>query len=123
MLSFGDQPEDQISNLLRNSSPPCRLLNLGDPVPVESEACPMPTNHGLWCDHDQSLFPGGPESMGNNPEQFVEPLEPWPRMPAFQNGEQLPKREILQHKFSTAAKKTNEDPKREQKHVVHEAGL
>jgi hypothetical protein len=83
----------------------------------------MPANHGLWCDNDQSLFPRGPEPMGNDPEEFVKPTEPRPRMSTFQNGELLPKREILQHKFLTAAKKTNEDPKPEQKHVVHGPGL
>jgi hypothetical protein len=44
-------------------------------------------------------------------------------MSTFENGELLPKREILQHKFPTAAKKANEDSQPEQKPVVHGPGL
>ena len=83
----------------------------------------MPPNHCLWRDDDQSFFPGGPELMGNDPEQFVEEIEPWPRMPTFQNGELLPKHEILQHKLPTATKKANEYTKPEQEEVVHEPRL
>jgi len=61
--------------------------------------------------------------MGDNPEKFVEPIEPWPRMSAFHNGELLPKREILQHKLPTAMEKTNDCSEPEQKQVVHEPGL
>ena len=60
---------------------------------------------------------------GNDPEQFVEQIEPWPRMSTFQNGELLPQREILQHKLPTASKHANEHSKPEQEQVVHEAGL
>ena len=83
----------------------------------------MPPNHCLWGDHDQSFFPGGPELLGNNPEQFVEQIEPWPWMSTFQNGELLPQREILQYTFPTAAKKANEYSEPEQEQAVHEPGL
>ena len=52
--------------------------------------------------------------MGNDPEQIVEQIELWPRMAAFQNGELLPNREILQHKLPTATKKANEYTKPQQ---------
>jgi hypothetical protein len=74
----------------------------------------MPPNHCLGRDDDQRFFPGGPELMGNDPEQFVEQFESWPRMPTFQNDELLPKRKILQHKLPTATKKTIEYTKPEQ---------
>ncbi len=61
--------------------------------------------------------------MGNDPEQFVEQIERWPWMSTFQNRELLPKREILQHKLPTAAKKANEYSEPEQKQVVHGPGL
>lgn len=53
--------------------------------------------------------------MRNDPEEFVEPIEPWPRMSTFQNCELLPKREILPHKPPAAAKKANEYSEPEQK--------
>ena len=120
---LNNHPEDQISNLPRNSSPACWLSDPGDQAPVETEACPMPANHRLRRDDDQSFFPDGPETMGSDPEQFVEQIELWPRMSTFQNGELLPKREILQHKLPTATKKANEYSEPEQKQVVHEHGL
>jgi hypothetical protein len=83
----------------------------------------MPSNHRLRRDDDQSFFPGGLELMGSDPEQFVEQIEPWPRMSRFQNGELLPKREILQRKLPTATKKANQYSEPEQKQVVHEHGL
>jgi hypothetical protein len=120
---LGNYPEDQISNLPRNSSPACWFSDPGDQAPVETEACPMPSNHRLRRDDDQSFFPGGPELMGSDPEEFVEQIEPCPRMSTFQNGELLPKREILQHKLPMATKKANQYSEPEQKQVVHEPGL
>ena len=69
------------------------------------------------------FFPGGPELLGNNPEQFVEQIEPWPWMSTFQNAELLPQGEILQYKFPTVTKKANEYSEPEQKQAVHEPGL
>src|ERR1700678_1256966 len=92
---LGNHPEDQIPNFLRNPSPPCRLSDPGDQPPVETKACPVPPDHCLWRHQDQSFLPGEPELMSNDPEQFVEQIEPWPRMSTFQNGELLPQREIL----------------------------
>ena len=83
----------------------------------------MPPKYCLWRDHDQSFFPGGPDLTGNDPEQFVDQIELWPRMSTFQYGELLPQREILQHKLPTASKNAIEHSKPEQEQVVHEAGL
>jgi hypothetical protein len=83
------------------------------------EARPMPANHRLRCDGNQGFFSGGPELMGHGPEQLVEQIEPWSRMSTFQNGELLPKREILQHQPPTATKKANEYSEAEQKQVEH----
>ena len=44
-------------------------------------------------------------------------------MSTFQNGELLPKREILQHQLPAATEKANEYSEPEQKEVVHEAEL
>ena len=120
---LGDHSEDQIPNLLRNTFPPCWLSDPRDQAPVETKACPMPPNYCLWRDHDQCLSPAGQDLTGNDPEQFVDQIEPWPRMSTFQNGELLPQRKILQHKLPTASKNANEHSKPEQEQVVHEAGL
>jgi hypothetical protein len=116
---LGNYPEDHISNLPRNSSPACWFSDPGDQAPVETEACPMPSNHRLRRDDDQSFFPGGPELMDSDPEGFVEQIEPWAPMSTFQNGELLPKREILQHKLPMATKKANEYSEPEKKQIEH----
>jgi hypothetical protein len=54
---LGNYPEDQISNLPRNSSPACWFSDPGDQAPVETEACPMPTDHSFRPDNDESFFP------------------------------------------------------------------
>jgi hypothetical protein len=92
LLDELNRPEDQIPNLFRNPSPPCWFSDPGDQTPVETKACPVLPDHCLWRDQDQSFFPGGPELMGNDPEQFVEQIEPRPWMSTFQNGELLPQR-------------------------------
>jgi hypothetical protein len=61
--------------------------------------------------------------MGKDPEHFVEQIEPWLGTSTFQNGELMPKREILQHKLPTAAKKAKEYCELEQKQANHEPGL
>ena len=83
----------------------------------------MPANHRLRRDDDPSFFPGGPERMGHDPEQFVEQIEPWPRMSTFQNGELLPEREIFQHKLPAVTRKANEYSEAKQEQVVHEPEL
>jgi hypothetical protein len=61
--------------------------------------------------------------MGHDPEQFVEQIEPWPRMSTFQNGELLPEREIFQHKLPAVTRKANEYSEAKQEQVVHEPEL
>jgi hypothetical protein len=75
----------------------------------------MPANHRPRCDDDQSFFPGGPELIGNDPEQSVEQIERWPRLSTFQNSKLLPKPENLRHKLPAVTKKANEDPEPKQK--------
>ena len=57
--------------------------------------------------------------MGSDPEQFVEQIEPWPRMSTFQNGELLPKREILQDEMPKTTKRASKRSEREKKQIEH----
>jgi len=53
--------------------------------------------------------------MGNYPEQFVEQIEPWPRMPTFQNDELLPEGEILEDKMPTTTTRASKRSEPEKK--------
>jgi hypothetical protein len=114
---LGNHPEDQISNLFREPSPPCRLSGPGDQAPIETEACPMPSNHRLRRDDNQSFFPGGPEPVGNDPEEFVEAAQHRSRVATFQYGELLPEREVFQYEMPTTAKRASKRSGPEKKQI------
>src|SRR6266480_4314039 len=62
---LNNHPENQFLNLLR---PP----DLGDQLPVQTEAAPVPTHHGFGRDRNEGLLPSGPESADGDPEELVE---------------------------------------------------
>ena len=49
----------------------------------------MPTHHGFRRDHNKGLLPSAPESADRDPEELVEQVQSWPRMPTFQDGQLL----------------------------------
>jgi hypothetical protein len=114
---LGNHPENQISNLFREPSPPCRLSGPGDQAPIETEACPMPSNHRLRRDDNQSFFPGGPEPVGNDPEEFVEAAQHRSRVATLQYGELLPEREVFQYEMPTTAKRASKRSQPEKKQI------
>jgi hypothetical protein len=120
---LSDHPEDQIPNLLGNSPPPCWLSDPGDQTPVETKACPMPSNHCLRLNYNQSFFPAGPELMGNYSEQFVEAAQNRSRVATLQYSQLLSEREVLQDKMPTATKKADEYYEPQQKQVVRRSEL
>jgi hypothetical protein len=115
----GDHPEDQISRFLRQSSPPCWLSDPGDEAPIETEACPMRSNHCLRRDHDQSFFPRRPEPMGNDPKEFVKAAKHRSRVATLQHSELLSEREVLQDGTPTATKHANERSEPEKKLIEY----
>ncbi len=87
--------ENQISDFLGESSSTNLLSHPGDQAPVHAEASTMPTDHGLRGDHNERLLPSGPKLAREHPEELIERTELGPGMPAFQEGELLPKRQVL----------------------------
>ena len=82
-------PEDQFPNFPRRRSSPHRRPGPGDQPPVQAETSPVPPDHSLGCNHEQRLFPSGPEPTDGNPEELVERAYSGLRMPTFQHGELL----------------------------------
>jgi hypothetical protein len=79
----------------------------------------MPSNHCLWRDYNQSFFPGGPELMANDPEQFVEQIQPWSRVSTFQNDELLSEGKILEDEMPTTTKRASKRSEPERKQIEH----
>ena len=70
---FGNHPEDQIPNLLRDSASANTLpADFGQHAPIEPESSSVPLNHRFGKDEDEKLLPVRPHLAGDNPEQFVE---------------------------------------------------
>lgn len=98
---LGKHAENQVPDLFREPFSTHLLSHPGDDAPVQTEAGSMPTNHGFRSNHDERLFPPGPESAGDHPEDFVESAELWFGMLTFQYGELLPERQIFHEQAPT----------------------
>jgi hypothetical protein len=55
----------------------------------------MPANNRLRLDENQSSLPSAPNPLQRHPEQSVGSSKPRLRMPPFQNGQLLPKRQVF----------------------------
>jgi len=97
---LSNHAEDQVSHLCRELLSIDPHFRSGDEAPVQTEARSMPTNHGFRGDQDERLFPPGPVSEGGHPEEFVEHTKLGFGVLAFQRGELLPQRQILQEQAS-----------------------
>jgi hypothetical protein len=73
---FSDHPKNQLAHFPADWFSSDRLSSSRDPTPVQSEAGPGPTNHGLREDEDQRSLPSRPCSVKSDPEQFVKDAEP-----------------------------------------------
>src|SRR5258708_34319181 len=84
---LNDHPENQFLNFHRRLSSPDGPPDPGDQLPVQTESAPVPTHHGFGRDSNEGLLPSGPESAAGDPEELVEQVYSWPRMPTFQAGQ------------------------------------
>ena len=105
---LGNYLEDQVTNFFGDPSPSKLLANSRDQFPIQPEPCSVPTDNSFGRDDNENLFPSRPESTDRDPEEPANQCQIWPRMPTFQDGELLTKREILKDKFSTTTKEANE---------------
>jgi len=67
---------------------------------------PVPADHRVRQDHNESLLPLGPELSGHDPEQFVEQPESWPAAFSLQNHQLLAKSQIFEQEIATATEET-----------------
>jgi hypothetical protein len=70
------------------------------PRPVQLKTGPVPTNHSLWLDEDQSSLPSRPHSPQKNPEQSVRRPKPQLGMLPLKDCELLTKCQVFQEEIS-----------------------
>ncbi len=111
--------EDQLAHLLRLLSSANRPAHSGNQFPVQAEASPMPSDYGFWSNHDQYLFPFGPEPSRQNPEDLVEYCESRPGKPSIQCHELLAKSKVLKKQCPTSPEKTRDQTGEQADRVDH----
>ena len=92
---LGNHAEDEFAQFSADAFSSHAVSMPREPSPIQLESGPMPANNGLWLDKNQRLFPSRPEPLQDYPKQFVWSSKPRLRVPLFQNGELLPKSQIL----------------------------
>src|SRR5262252_296472 len=66
--------EDQLPNFRRQFFPAELFSRLRDPTPVQAKTSAMPANDRLRIDQHQRLLPRTPETAGEYPRRFCQPL-------------------------------------------------
>src|SRR5205807_8166329 len=79
-----------------------------DQAPVKSKSGTMPANHRLKINEHERLLPGGPETTGEYPEDFVNRSHSGSGMLALQHSQLLPESEIFQEQASMRSKAAGE---------------
>jgi hypothetical protein len=91
-----DHQEDQFTDLLGDSSSTADAFShFAEHGPVQFESSLVPPSNRFRQDEKERLFPIGPDVARYDPEQFVECLQSWPRVLAFQDSELLAEREVF----------------------------
>ena len=113
--------EDQLLELFRDRRSP-DLLGFRFEPPVPPERTTMPLHHGFWLHHQERSLPPRPHLPDCDPKPPIHPGQPRPSILSFQDGDLLPKDEVLQHQTATAAKEAKHDSEGESKEAEHERG-
>jgi hypothetical protein len=118
-----DHAKDEVAQFPADGFSPHASSMPRNPGPIHLESGSMPANHRLWLDENQRLLPSAPESPQDQPEQSISGNKPRLRVPPFQNGQLLPKREVFQEKVASRAKGLNSQNGQESQMAQHEAIL
>jgi hypothetical protein len=116
---LGNHPEDPISHFCRDSFSPEHSACLGYCTPIESKSRSVPPDDSFGTHEDEGLFPAGPESPRDYPEEPIGHSESGPEMPALQNGELLPKDQVFEQQRTTRLKDSKNSPRDEPNNLYH----
>jgi hypothetical protein len=117
---LGHQLEDEIANVFRCRSSTHGLSHSRNHPPVPTESGAVPSDDGFGCDDEERLFPAGPASTDEQPEELDEPSQLWAWVP-LEHDELLTKCQILEKKGVMRAKETNQGSEAESKETKHSA--
>jgi hypothetical protein len=88
-------PEDQTPNFVRDPLSTNLFSHPRNQAPVHAKSSTMPAHNGLRSNQDERLLPGRPKSASEQPEEFIESSESGFRVPALQDSQLLPERQVL----------------------------
>ena len=91
-----------------------------EPRPIQLESGPMPADDGLRLDENQCPPPFRPEPPQDRPKHLVMSCNSRLRVPAFRDGEPLPKRQVFQEEVAARRARPNHQIESELQRAEHE---
>jgi hypothetical protein len=79
----------------------------------------VPASHRFRGYDDEWLLPARPKSASREPEEAINKPEPYPGMPALQDGELLTESQVLEEQASASVEKSAEARKEDQNEIEH----
>ena len=116
---FGNHAEDEVAQFPANAFSAHAGAMSREPRPIQLEACPVPTNHGLRLNEEQCPLPPRPEPPQNPPEQFAGHSKSWLGVPLFQDAELLTQRQVFQEQVAARTDRANEQDEQEPQRTRH----
>jgi hypothetical protein len=117
---FSHHAEDEFAQFPAHASPACTSAMPREPLPVQLESGPMPTDNRLRPHENQRTLPSIPEPPQDHPEQFVRDSKPRLWVPPFQNSELLPESQIFQQQLAARVKESDSQNKEKHQETEHE---
>ena len=87
------------------------------PSPISSEPGTVPANDRLRFHDDEDTLPVSPDSVQQHPKLAVDIREPWPFHRTVEDGEPLPKSDILESQLATSLEGRDESANKRQNHA------
>jgi hypothetical protein len=117
---FSHHAEDEFAQFPAHASPACTSAMPREPLPVQLESGPMPTDNRLGPHENQRTLPSIPEPPQHHPEQFVRDSKPRLWVPPFQNSELLRRARFSRSNFAARAKEPDSQNREKPQQTEHE---
>jgi hypothetical protein len=79
----------------------------------------VPRDYGFGCDDEGAVLPIRPDSLDDYPEELIDEVEAWARIPTLLRDELLTQSEILEKETSPPAKEAYQHSKAERDEAKH----
>jgi hypothetical protein len=102
--------EDNYPNLFAHRFSAPNVAGSREPLPVEAEACPMPSHHYSWRNENERLVPARPEPTEANPERLVNGRESTMGAFGVPHQQLLADGQVFEDKILARAEDDDDDP-------------